>query len=805
MNSLLGELRFALRGWRRAPGFAIAAVATLALGIGATTAIFSTVNAAVLKPLPFPNPQDLYGIRTTLTDGRVTTGLVSAVELRRLNESNISIVRAAATSQVQELTLLREGAAPVKAAAFGVSEGFFEMFGLPMTLGGFLPEHYTTNGLPVIVLSRRVWREAFNSDPNIVGKPIRFAEFPPTTIVGVAHPDLEVPRGADMYFSLRLGPTDVGHGLEGYMRVKPGTSIARVRDEMSGVMTAVIRDFPLTGNSRIYVVKPLVDQIIGDLRPILIVVLSAAGVLLLLACVNVTNLLLARGAARAREIAVRVALGAGRGRIVRQLLTESALLATVGAVLGLVLAAAGIRLLLAAGASRLPRLEAVSFDGPVLLFALLTVIVSSLIVGFAPALRLARTDLKTLMNESGRSMSGGRGTARWLSSLMVAEVALSVMLVAGAGWLIRSFANLQSVNPGFKTEGRVLFDVAFNGPKFPNGQAVDAAAQDLIGRMQQQPGVVAVGTTAAFPLRLQLEASLLLQFKGEAFDPDKPMGSRQRLVSPNYFNAMGTKILLGRDFNDADRQGTTAVAIVNKTFADRYLKGREPLGVHFMSGYPDINPQSEVEIIGIVEDIRQKSLSDAAEPAFYVSDRQQFIPRRRTVVVHTRADDPMSLQPAIRAEVAKTDPQMAVNVISVSELAGSTLMRQELGMMLMLVFGAAALALAAVGIYGVIAYATSQRSGEVATRLALGATRGRVFWLMLRHGRTLTIVGSVIGLAAGYAAGRVVASRLYDVRAGDPMILGLAALIVTAIAVIATVIPAARAAMTSPSKVLRTE
>jgi predicted permease len=805
MTSLFGDLRFALRSWRRAPGFSAAAIATLALGIAATTAIFSTVNAALLRPLPYPNPGDLYAIRTTLTDGRVTTGLVSAVEIRKLNEANISIVKAVASTQLQALTLVREGAAPITINLFGVSEGFFDIFGLPMTLGGFTPEQYASTGPPVIVLSRRIWRDVFNSDPDIVGKPIRFAEFPPTTIVGVANPGLEMPRGADMYFNLRLNPTDIGHSLDGYMRLQPGVSIERVRQEMSSVIANVIKEFPGTGNTRVYVVRPLVEQIVGDLGPILIVVLSAAGVLLLLACVNVTNLLLARGAARAREMAVRVALGAGRGRIVRQLLVESTLLATVGTVAGLLLAYGGLRMLLAAGAARLPRLEAVTFDGTVLLFALTTLLVSSFIVGFAPALRLARTDLKTLINESGRSTSGGRGTARWLGSLMVAEVALSVMLVAGAGWLVRSFANLQSVNAGFRTENRVLFDVGFTGQRFPDAPAVDAAAYDLLARLRQVPGVAAAGTTSNFPLRAQVENSLLLQFSGEAFDADNPLGARQRFASPGFFAAMGTRLLAGRDFSGDDRQGTQSVAIVNKSFADRYLKDRNPLGVRFMSGYPDIDPQSETEIVGVVEDIRQKSLGETAEPAFYSSDRQFPFFRRRTVVIHSKVADPMSLQTAIREEVTKTDPQMAVTLISADELSGNTLKRQELGMMLMMIFGASALVLAAVGIYGVIAYATSQRTGEVATRLALGSTRGGVFWLMLGHGRTLTIAGVVLGLAGGYIVGRLVASRLYEVQAGDPWILGAAAAVVLGIAIVATVIPAARASAVKPSQVLRAE
>lgn len=780
MATFFQDIRFTLRHLRKSPGFAFSAILTLALGIRATTAIFSTVNAALLKPLPYPMAGDLYGLRTALTDGRVTTGLVSPVELMRLNTPKSSVAHAAGTIQ-NDLTLLRDDGQPMKTQVYGVSEGFFELFGLQMTSGGFVPESYVGDGPPSsVVISRRAWRDVFNSDPAIVGKPVRFAEIT-MNVAGVAPEGFDVPHNADFWAAIKLDPTDVGHSWEGYVRLKPGASVTQARSEMGVIMDGVATEFPASAKNRIYVVKPLVDQIVGDLSSILIVVLSATGLLLVLSCVNVTNLLLARGAARAREMALRVALGASRGRIVRQLLTESILLATVGAASGLALAYAGIRLMLAAGAGKLPRLEAVAFDSNVLLFALATMAVAGIIVGFAPALRLAATDLKTLMNESGRSASGGRATARWLGVLMVAEVALSVMLVAGAGWLVRSFANLQTVDPGFKAEGRVVFDVSFQGAKYPNPAAVDYAFQDLLGRLGRQPGVVSVGATANFPLRLAPESSLLLQFKGEEFNAANPTGTRQRFISPGFFQTMGTKIIAGRDFSDADRQGTAPVAIINKTFAQRYLKGREPLGMHFLSGYPTIFPQSEVEIVGVVDDIRQKAITDPAEPAYYQSDRQIAV-RRRTIVVQSNLADPMSLQSMIRAEVRTSDPGIAVDVTTLSSMVGDTIQRQQLGMRLMLIFGVAALILAAVGIYGVIAYAATERRGECATRLALGASQGNVFWLMMRRGRTLALVGAGIGLVAAYIAGRVIASRLYQVSASDPWILGAATLVVASIA-----------------------
>ncbi|HEX7778705.1 MAG TPA: ABC transporter permease, partial [Vicinamibacterales bacterium] len=542
MGTLLQDLRFALRNLRRTPAFPLAAIGTLALGIGATTALFSTVNAVLLRPLPYPHPEDLYALRTTLTDGRVTTGLLAGSELYRLNDPNLSIVRAVGLQQ-QDVTLMRDDGTPLKTRVYAVSEGFFELFGLPMTLGGFTPEQFKANGPPVVVISTGIWKDLFNSDPAIVGKPIRFAEFS-TSIAGVAPPAFDTPHGANFWINQRLNPQDVGHGLDGYMRLKPGTSIDRARSEMAGVMAGLARDFPASAKSRAYVVRPLVESIVGDLGPILLVVLSATGLLLILSCVNVTNLLLARGAARAREMAVRVALGAGRRRIVRQLLTESVVLATAGAVLGLLVAYLGVQLLLRIGAAKLPRLESVPFDGYVLVFALVALVVSGLLVGFAPALRLARTDVKTLMNESGRSAAGGGpGTTRWLNVMTVAQIALAITLVAGAGWLIRGFASLRAIDPGFVAQQRLLFDVSMQGPKYRDNQVAIATMTDFLGRLRAMPGVTGAGGTSSFPLRGNLEASLFVVPRGEALDPNNPKQSRQRIVTPGFFEAMGSKIV----------------------------------------------------------------------------------------------------------------------------------------------------------------------------------------------------------------------------------------------------------------------
>jgi putative ABC transport system permease protein len=814
MESLLQDVRFALRNLRRAPAFPVAAIATLALGIGATTAIFSTLNAVLLKPLPYPRPQDLYSIRTTLVDGRVTTGLLSGAEIFRLNSPQVEIERAAGFTPV-DLTLLYDDGSPHHVKVYGVTEGFFDLFGLPMTKGGFSHGDFTPppprppnappqpGPPPAVVISDRLWKSLYHGAEDIVGKPIHFAEVS-TTIAGVAPAGFDVPHDADLWFAQRVPADDPNHGQEGFLRLKPGASIDQVRAQMASVMASLAHDYPTSDFNRAYLTRPLVDSIIGDLGPILIIVMSATGLLLLLACVNVTNLLLARGAARARELAVRAALGAARGRLVRQMLTESIVLATVGALAGVGVAALGVRVLMALGASKLPRLDTVTFDSRVLLFALGVLLVSGVFVGLAPAVRLARTDVRTLMNESTRSATGGRGTARWLGAMTVAEVALAIMLVAGAGWLVRSFQGLRSIDAGFASDNRLLVDVSFQGPRYPNGDAVRAATNDLIGTIRSLTGVRSVGATSAYPLRGTLEGSLLVQFHGQPMDPANPQAARRRFVGPGLFDAMGTKLIEGRDFGSQDVQTGQQVAIVNRAFATMYMAGRDPIGVQFAAGYPAPDPRNEVTVVGVVDDVRERSLTEPAQPAFY-QPLAQFPVRRLTLVVATPLATVGPLQTAIRSAVRKLDPTMALDFELADDVVAATLRRQQLGMTLMLIFGSIAVVLAAVGIYGVVAYATAQRHDEMATRLALGATPGEVFRLVMRQGTLLALVGTVIGLGSAYLSGQLVSSQVYAIRASDPLMLTSATVLVVGIAMLATMIPAWRASRLNPARALRTE
>jgi putative ABC transport system permease protein len=376
--------------------------------------------------------------------------------------------------------------------------------------------------------------------------------------------------------------------------------------------------------------------------------------------------------------------------------------------------------------------------------------------------------------------------------------------VAGAGWLVRGFSNLRNTDAGFDPQQRVLFDVAFNGQRYPNPDAVRQAHLDMVNALRNVTGVKDAGLISAYPLRGTLENSLLAQFHGEAFDAQNPPGTRQRFVSPGVFTAMGTKIINGRDFGPQDVATSTPVAIVNKVFVDRYLKGRDPINVQFSAGYPAPNPQNEVTIVGVIDDVRQKSLADAAEPAFY-SPLSQVPLRRATAVVHTTGANAGSMESAIRAEVKKMNPAMAVDFELASDVVGGTLRRQELGMTLMLIFGGIAVVLAAVGIYGVVSYATSLRRDEMATRLALGASPQSVFLMVLKRGAALGLAGAGIGVTLAWLSEKIISSKVYAIHASDPVILLVATALITTITILASVIPAARAARLSPASALQSE
>jgi predicted permease len=805
MKGLAHDIRFALRLLRRTPAFTLAAVTTLALGIAASTAIFSAANAALLKPLPYPRAEDIWTVRTDFTDGNQTTGLVAPVEYFRLQDPKLPLERFA-MARTGEATLILADNTPVTIVTASVTDGFFELFGLSYTLGGFTKEHFEMKrGAPEVVISHRLWREVFSSDPKVLGKTIRLAEAGsmPPTIVGVASPDMNVPQNGDVWFNVRLNPqgTDFAHVFDGYLRVRPGTTDEQLQKTMTDVAKGLERDYPGPQTNRIFIVESYMNAIVGDLRPILIIVLSATGLLLLLACVNVTNLLLARGTLRGREMAARSALGANRGRLVRQMLTESGVLAAIGTVVGVAVAYAAVTGFLAYGASEhLPRLETVPFDWQVLAFTIAVLVAVTILVGLVPAIQLSGTNIQALINQGGRSVRGGR-TQRTLSTMIVAEISVAIILVAGAGWLVRSFTEVQAVDPGWQHRGRLVFELSLPFDRYGDSKVRTTWVRTLTTNLQGLKGVTAVGLSSSFPLQPEADGTALTQIKGFA---GPPFISRVRTVSAGFFDAMGIRMRSGRKFTDDDRLDGAPVVIVNQAFAKKYLTGIDVATTDLAFGFPVVRQETRRPIVGIVDDVKYSSLIGDFEAAYYLVWEQQPRPRV-SVAVATTLDDPTSLIPAVRDEVKKLDPLLAINVRPVDRLVEAAVARQKLGMTLMLLFGAVALALAAIGIYGVIAYASAERRGEVATRLALGASPGDIFWLLVRHGRAMTAAGIVLGLGGAYMAGRLGSTWLYAVQAWDPAILGTALVAVLVVTLAAMLIPAWRASRLDPVYALRTD
>jgi predicted permease len=801
LDDLAYDVRYALRTLRQRPGFAVVALSTLALGIGATTAMFSVANAALLRPLPYPHWEDLRTVRTRFTDGKVTSGLIAPLELTRLNDPALPIVRAAASVRV-DAALFVDDAAPRSIVAHAVSEGFFDVVGLPLAIGpGFGPQHYVNNGPNGVVISHRLWQEVLGSDPGVVGKTLRL-DGGNVPIVGVAAREMDLPKGTDVWFNLQFNPQSSSHSFDGYIRVRPGTSPESLGSRLALVAERLGRDYPGPETNRAFVIQPLVNAIIGDLGPMLVIVLSATGLLLMLACVNVTNLLLARAAGRAREMAVRAALGASRTRIVRQLLTESMVLATAGAVAGVLLAYVGVRVMLVAGASKLPRLQAVPFDWSVLLFAGAMLIVSAIGVGLIPSLQMAGSGLEKVLRESGRALRGAKSTRRALRLMIVAEIAVAVILVAGAGWLVRSFTNLERGDHGFIDRGRLVFDLSLPFDRYRDPALRSAWTHALLESLRGLKGVVGVASSSDFPMRSDNVNNPLIQMDGWT---ESHVVANLHVVSPGFFDAMGIRLRQGRGFSDDDRQTTKPVAIVNESFVRRYLDGRDPLTARVSFGFPRVDPRSERAVVGVVSDVKYASLWNRAEPAFYLPEDQTPGMLRLSVVVFTDLANPNDLIPAIQADLHKIDARLPSTVESVPALVSSVLARQKLGVTLMLLFGALALMLAAIGIYGVVAYASTERHSEVATRMALGATPSNIVWLLTREGCVVALAGIVLGLGAAFATGRLASAWLYEVRPSDPVILSLALALVLGVTMLATLIPVRRASRIDPALALRSE
>jgi len=797
------EWLVALRRLRRQPSFAATAILTLALGIAAPTALFAVVNATLLRPLPYPNYQDIYTVRTEMTDGRFTIGLVASAEMSSLRRTTDAIVASALVMRLDDTIITDAGARQV--TSFGVTEGFFDLFGLPMGAGRpFVSQDFAAEPQTRVVLSPRAWRTIFGGDPGIVGTTIRFAGNS-ALVVGIAPETLAIPRDADLWFALHA-PESIGHAFDGFVRFRPGLKPEAIRGLLPPMWEELARKYPDQAKNRIFVMRPLLDTIVGGFGPVLLMAFAATGLLFVLAMANVANLLLARGTTRARENAVRAALGANRVDLLRPVMAESLILAVAATVVALPVAAGAIRGIVLVGGAALPRVGGVQLDLRAFAFSAAVMVVAGVLVGLTPAFAAANTSLAAGINEGGRSGLQGRATRRVLGAMIVAEVTLAIVLVAGAGRLLLSMQQLLAIDPGFTPQGRLAIDVLLPPDPYGEPQRLGAWSDEVDSRLRAL-GATAIGVASSLPLRHEWDSTAFVDITNRPTEPSNRPNGRVRVVSPEFFEMFGIDVVAGRSFSRDDRLYGAPVAIVNRAWTRKFIPDLDPLRERINPGrFVTRDGQRFVSrdaaIVGVVEDVPYSDLTKAAEPTVYVSDTQ-VMSLRRTVVITTADGRPERLIPQIRSELSRVNPQVPVDFEPLATVVSASLVWPTLGLLLMSTFGAAALLLAATGVFGVIALVVAERRGEMAVRLALGATRGRVFRMVVLHGGELALQGLVIGLLVAWWTGGLMSRYVYQVSAANLFVLGGSGVLVLLVAVAATLAPARLAAAVHPAQVLR--
>jgi putative ABC transport system permease protein len=811
MQSIWQDIRYAVRALLKRPGFTAAVLLTLVLAIGATTAVFSVVNGVLLHPLPHPDPEQLVLVhevdaRSGFLEDRNWVTAANFADWRELNRT----FEGMAGFQEWDATFRGDGD-PERVSHASVSSNFFQILGVTPALGRtFLPEEEEPANSGVALLSYRFWQSQFGGDSSIVGQGIGIGSGT-AVVVGVLPVGFDfLDRDQALYTPLALDPEMFqiqnrrSHILRVVARMKPGLTRRAAQQDMDRVVDGLRETYPefLTGWG--VNVEPLTDAVVGNIRPALLVLLGAVAFVLLIATVNVANLLLARSAAEQREVAIRTALGARRIRVVRQKLTESVVLATTGGVLGVLVAGAVTQLLLATAPRGLPQVEQIGVDGRVLAFALAVSVVTGLLFGIVPAIHSSRPDVSSYLKEGSRGTTRGRGHQQLRSGFVVAQLGFSLMLLVSAGLMMTTFGRLMHVDPGFEPSGTLTLQVTPMGRNYPTVADRAALFDRLLTEIEALPPVRAAGTTAFLPLR-DNEATW------SAFIQGQPM-SRQGVkrdygyhpVSSDYFRTMGIALKQGRAFTTFDRGDAPPVMIVNESFVQRFFpNGENPIGQRM-----SINGREDVwmEIVGIVEDVHQYSLDVDPLPAFYGPYAQvpwTWFLGIMNVVVRTDGD-PTAIVSSVRRVIRNIDPTIVVSgVQTMRENVSRSVARSRFAMILLGVFAGVALALAVVGIYGVIAHSVGQRAHEIGVRIALGAEPNRIVGQFLLGGAKLLGVGVAAGLVGAIAFTRFQASLLYGVEAVDPLTYAAVTAVLCAVALGATYLPARRAARVDPVVVLR--
>jgi putative ABC transport system permease protein len=816
MSDFLGDLRYSFRVLIANPAFTFTAIAALALGIGANTAIFTVVNAVLLKPLSYPDPDRMVQLMNTGPDGQWAGASPTKFNNWR-----------AQTNVLQDVTAYDfggpgfnlTGAVPEQVHGIHVSEAYFRLFGAPIMLGRtFTPQEDSPNGGKVVVIGYGLWQRKFGGNPNIVGAALSLGN-EPYTILGVLGQSFQSDPVADIWLPFQIDPssTNQGHYFLTAARLKPGVTLAQANAQLKLAYDEFRRRWTLADPKASFAVQPLRDSIVGDARSSLLILLGAVGFVLLIACANVANLLLVRATGRKREFAIRAAMGAGRARIIRQLLTESIVLSVTGGILGLILGYAGVRALLAVSPADLPRIgengALVGVDWRVLLFTLGISLLTGILFGLFPSIGASRPDLNTTLKESSNRSGTGFRQSKMRSLLVISEVSLALILLIGAALLIRTFIALRHVNPGFDPHDILTLEMSLTGDRFQKTAGVAQLSLEGRQRLNAIPGVEVSTSTCCLPLEGGFGLPFDIVGRPHGKDPNTG-GAGWMNTAPGYFATFHIPIR-GRDFTDQDTAAAPLVVIINESMAKKYWPKEDPIGQQIVIGH-NVGPQFDEparQIIGVAGDIRDGGLNrDPRElmivPQAQVTDGMTALnagigPIAWLVRTH---GDPHQYISAVTEQLRQASGGFPVaRVRPMTEVVASSTAREDFNMLLLTTFGASALILAAIGIYGLMAYSVQQRTQEMGIRMALGADRSRIRSLVVWHGMRLAIVGVVIGIGAAFGLTRFIASFLFGVKTWDPFVFVTVPVVLSLVALLAVWMPATRASRLDPQQALRIE
>jgi predicted permease len=789
------DLRYGSRMLRKRPGFTLIAVFTLALGIGANTAIFSIVNAVLLRPFPYQAPERLVMLleRVSVTGG-FSPSYPNFVDWRAQN----TVFEAISAVQQNESFNFTGAGEPERLQGRRVSAEFFSTLGVQPLVGrDFLAEEDRPEAAPAVILSYGLWQRRFGADPGVIGKHITL-NLQSYTVVGIMPANFHFGASADVTVPIglqaeRFRPRGRDPGADVVARLKPNVSDQQAETELNLIAARLEQQYPESNKNRRVRVTPLHESFVGDVRQPLLILLGAVGLVLLIACANVANLLLVRSSARQKEMAVRAALGASRRTLVRQLLTESALLVVSGAALGILLALWGTSFIASQLPDGIPRLQEANVDARVLVFTLAVSLLTGLLFGLAPALQASRPNLTEGLKEGERGSSGRR---QWLSGLVIGEVALTLTLLVGAGLLIQSFRRVLAIDPGFKTQNLLKMQISVNNT---DGQQVANFFEQLQQNIRNLPGVTAVAVSNGLPFESANYPGFRIEGRPE---PDNKGGGLRYCVSPDYFRTMGIELLKGRLFTAEDTRDSQRVIVINEVLARQHFPDEDPLGKRLKE-----TPTSpSLEIVGVVRHVEHYNLDrhGLVQPQFYTNFNQT--PARSIHVLVRTAVEPLSLVAAVRAQVAALNKDQAVfNVRTMEQTVAKSVATRRFSMLLLTIFAVVGLALASLGIYGLMSYAVAQRTREIGVRMALGAQVRDVLKLVMGQGMKLALVGVALGLVAALALTRTMKTLLFGISATDPVTFAAIALLLIAVALLACFVPARRATKLDPLQALRQE